>query len=164
MLPSLNFWKISNCLNYAPATVSAESSQETSQSGAKAAKEWAEAQDDDRLKLEALWISWGADRLNKDLLLELLRSKDHRVRTASVQVLRNNLFNFDNELVLLRKAAYYSHGRVRLAAATTASYLPQTDGLSLIDKVREKGINPPFTSSLDDAERALQSSSETWGG
>ena len=93
------------------------------------------------MKLEALWVSWGADRLNKDLLLSLLRSKDHRVRTAAVQVLRN-LFNFENEIELLEKAATDSHGRVRLAAATTASYLPQTDGLSIIEKIREKGISP----------------------
>ena len=127
---------------------------------AKAAKEWAMAQSDDRLKLEALWVSWGADRLNKELLLELLRSKDHRVRAAAVQVLRHNMFNFEDEVELLKEAASDSHGRVRLAAATTASYLPQTDGLSIIDKVREKGINPPYTASLDDAERALQNSSE----
>ena len=127
---------------------------------AKAAKEWATAQNDDRLKLEALWVSWGADRLNKGLLLELLQSKDHRVRAATVQVLRHNMFNFENELELLKKAAADSHGRVRLAAATTASYLPQTEGLSIIDKIREKGIKPPYTASLDDAERALQNSSE----
>ena len=127
---------------------------------AKAAKEWAMAQRDDRLKLEALWVSWGADRLNKELLLELLRSKDHRVRAAAVQVLRHNMFNFENEVELLKEAASDSHGRVRLAAATTASYLAQTDGLSIIDQVREKGINPPYTASLDDAERALQNISE----
>ena len=75
------------------------------------------AQRDDRLKLEALWVSWGADRLNKELLLELLRSKDHRVRAAAVQVLRHNLFNFENEVELLNEAASDSHGRVRLAAA-----------------------------------------------
>ena len=127
---------------------------------ANAAKKWAVNQSDDRLKLEALWVSWGADRLDKDLLLSLLRSKDHRVRTAAVQVLRNNLFNFENEIELLEKAATDSHGRVRLAAATTASYLPQTDGLSIIEKIREKGISPPYNTSLDDAERALQNSSE----
>ena len=70
------------------------------------------------------------------------------------------MFNFENELELLKKAAADSHGRVRLAAATTASYLPQTEGLSIIDKIREKGIKPPYTASLDDAERALQNSSE----
>ena len=76
---------------------------------ANAAKKWAVNQSDDRLKLEALWVSWGADRLDKDLLLSLLRSKDHRVRTAAVQVL-HNLFNFENEIELLEKAATDSHG------------------------------------------------------
>jgi len=129
---------------------------------AKAAKEWAASQADHRLKLEALWVSWGADRLNKDLLLDLLGSKDHRVRAAAVQVLRQNLYNFENEDTLLTKAAQDDHGRVRLAAATAASYLPRQEGTAIVDEVRKKGVSASYNSSLNYAEGALQNNLDTF--
>ena len=129
---------------------------------AKAAKEWAASQADHRLKLEALWVSWGADRLNKDLLLDLLGSKDHRVRAAAVQVLRQNFYNFENEATLLTKAAQDEHGRVRLAAATAASYLPRQEGTAIVDEVRKKGVSASYNSSLNYAEGALQNNLDTF--
>ena len=122
---------------------------------AAAAIKWADSQEDDRLKLEALWVTWGADRIHKKLLLQLLESKDHRVRSAAVQVLRNNLSNFEDENKLLLTAAGDTHGRVRLSALTTATYLPQTDGLEVIDKAKEKGVGATYQSSLDFAESYL---------
>jgi mono/diheme cytochrome c family protein len=129
---------------------------------AAAAKKWADLQNSDRLKLEALWVSWGADRLNRDLLLELLNSNDHRVRSAAVQVLRNNLSNFEDENKLLLAAAGDSHGRVRLSALTTATYLPQSDGLEVIDKAKEKGVGALYQSSLNFAESYLQKSQHAY--
>ena len=86
--PFLSFLRTLSYLNSAPVTAPGRNSEQRHPNHvAKAAKEWATAQNDDRLKLEALWVSWGADRLNKGLLLELLQSKDHRVRAATVQVL-----------------------------------------------------------------------------
>jgi len=39
-------------------------------------------------RLEALWVTWGINRVNQNLLQELLDSKDHRARAAAVRVLR----------------------------------------------------------------------------
>ena len=125
---------------------------------ANAAKKWADSQSDDRLKLEALWVSWGADRLNQSLLKELLKSKDHRVRTAAIQVLRQNLSNIENEKDLLLDAATDPHGRVRLAALTSASYLPQVDGMEIVSKVKAKGVDKTYASSLAFTEDSLQNS------
>ena len=35
--------------------------------------------------LEALWVSWGANRVDEPLLRQLLQAKDFRVRAASVE-------------------------------------------------------------------------------
>ncbi len=129
---------------------------------AAAAKKWAASQSDDRLKLEALWVSWGADRLNKELLLELLESKDHRVRSAAVQVLRNNLFNVEDSDALLLSAAVDSHGRVRLAALTSATYLPSSEGLKVVEKASEKGVGSAYAASIRFAESALMNSQEAF--
>ena len=127
---------------------------------AQAAKKWANEQKDDRLKLEALWVSWGVDRLNKELLIELLDSKDYRVRAAAVQVLRNNFFNFENEQELLMKAAQDSHGRVRVAAATSASHLSPKEGLPIVNAVIKTGIGKDYEGSLNFAKSALEQSNE----
>lgn len=122
---------------------------------AQAARNWAASLKDDRLKLEALWVSWGIDRLDKDLLQELLESNDFRIRTAAVQVLGKNFFNFENEFELLANAARDPHGRVRLAAATAATYLPRAEGMRVVDAAMEKGLPPPYEASLMDAQDSL---------
>ncbi|MEO6916448.1 MAG: PVC-type heme-binding CxxCH protein, partial [Chitinophagaceae bacterium] len=40
--------------------------------------------------LEALWVSWGLDRVDQPLLRQLLKAKDYRARAAAVRVLRYN--------------------------------------------------------------------------
>ncbi|MBT6451328.1 MAG: dehydrogenase, partial [Verrucomicrobiales bacterium] len=68
---------------------------------------------DERLKLEALWVTWGAGQTDAALLKQLLGSGDHRIRSAAVRVLRFNLKQVKNHKELLAKAATDSHGRVR---------------------------------------------------
>lgn len=74
-------------------------------------------------RLEALWVSWGLNQLDTDLLRQLLGSPDHRVRAAAVHVLRYNLRSFPDHSALLMAAANDSHGRVRLEAVAVASWL-----------------------------------------
>ena len=40
--------------------------------------------------LEALWVSWGLNKVDQSLLLDLLKAKDFHVRAAAVRVLRYN--------------------------------------------------------------------------
>jgi len=40
--------------------------------------------------LEALWVTWGHDAIDQDLLHQLLKSGDHRVRAAAVRAVRYN--------------------------------------------------------------------------
>jgi len=85
-----------------------------------ALKTWVATVDDEHHKLEALWVGWGADQVDEDLLKELLQSGDHRIRSAAVRVLRHNPKVAGRDDLLLA-AANDEHGRVRLEALAAAS-------------------------------------------
>jgi mono/diheme cytochrome c family protein len=108
---------------------------------AKAAAAWADKQSDERLKLEALWVSWGANKVNQPLLRQLLQSKDHRIRSAAVRVLRFNTKHFDDYQSLIHTAANDEHGRVRLEAITTASHFDKDAALATLTIAEAKGID-----------------------
>lgn len=119
-----------------------------------ALKPWAAEQKDDRLKLEALWVSWGAGQVDQKLLGELLKSNDYRVRAAGVRVLRFNP-EINNRKELLLAAANDDHGQVRLEAITAASNEAKEDGLALIAAAELKGLDKFSTHSLKVAKAAL---------
>lgn len=109
-----------------------------------AAVAWASKQNDDRLKLEALWVTWGADKVDASLLKELLVSKDQRVRAAAVRVLRYNLDIIPDHLTLLDMAAGDKNGTVRLEAMVVASYLDKTNGLRIVEKAKAAGVDKNY--------------------
>lgn len=123
---------------------------------AKAAAAWADKQTDERLKLEALWVSWGANKVNQPLLRQLLQSKDHRIRSAAVRVLRFNTKNFNDYQALVHTAANDEHGRVRLEAITTASYFPKDAGLATLAIAQTKGIDKVMEQTFKAAQSALK--------
>ena len=82
-------------------------------------------------RLEALWVTWGLNRVDPDLLSACLASDDHRVRAAAVRVVRYNP-QIDNQAELLMAAANDEHGRVRLEAIAAASRLPRRVGLPIL--------------------------------
>ncbi len=77
--------------------------------------------------LEALWVSWGMNKVDQKLLNQLLQSPDHRVRAAAVRVLRYNGHQTKNQAELLKKAADDPHGRVRLEAFVASTWLPKNE-------------------------------------
>jgi putative heme-binding domain-containing protein len=82
--------------------------------------------------LEALWVTWGLDRVEEGLLRRLLRAEDHRARAAAVRVLRYNGHRIVDQAALLAEAAGDSHGRVKLEAITAGSWLGREDGLAVL--------------------------------
>lgn len=119
---------------------------------AKAAAAWAAKQSDDRHKLEALWVTWGADQIDAALLGQLLDSQDHKVRSAAVSVARFNEHKLDNLHEILLKAAGDEHGRVRLEAVVGASFLPAAQGLEVLEKVKATGVDAFMKESVKFAE------------
>ena len=122
---------------------------------ADAASAWAAKQEDERLKLEALWVTWGADLLDADLLNELLASEDHRVRAAAVRVARYNEHRLPNLAEILATAANDDNGRVRLEAVTAATYLPYDESAAAIAIAKAKEIEPKMEQTFQFAEAVL---------
>ncbi len=120
-----------------------------------AAHTWAAHQEDDRLKLEALWVTWGADQIDQELLHELLQSEDYRVRAAAVRAVRFNGHQIPNQSDLLMTAASDPHGRVRLEAITAASWLDQTTGEAILAVAETHGIDETMLVSFEHAKAAL---------
>ncbi|HEX8676214.1 MAG TPA: PVC-type heme-binding CxxCH protein, partial [Segetibacter sp.] len=66
--------------------------------------------------LEALWVTWGLNKVDEKLLRELLQAKDYHARAAAVRVLRYTGHQVPEQANLLLQAARDVHGRVRLEA------------------------------------------------
>lgn len=89
--------------------------------------------------LEALWVSWGLNKVDEKLLRQLLNAKDYRARAAAVRVLRYTGHQVAGQEDLLMQAARDQHGRVRLEAIVAASWLDKEKGLPI---VTEAGKHP----------------------
>ena len=83
-------------------------------------------------RLEALWVTWGINRVNQDLLKEILKSKDYRARAAAVRVLRYTGHQVKDQANLLMEAVKDSHGRVKIEAIAAASWLPREVGIPIL--------------------------------
>jgi len=84
--------------------------------------------------LEALWVSWGLNQVEEPLLRQLLQADDYRVRAAAVRVLRYTGHQVDEQADLLVQSAGDEHGRVRLEAIVTASWLNVNEGLAILNE------------------------------
>ncbi len=89
--------------------------------------------------LEALWVSWGLNKVDETLLRQLLKANDFRARAAAVRVLRYAGHQVADQPELLKQAAADEHGRVRLEAIVAASWLEPEKGLPVIE---EAGKHP----------------------
>jgi mono/diheme cytochrome c family protein len=83
-------------------------------------------------RLEALWVTWGANQVNQTLLREMLKSEDHRARAAATRVLRYTGHQVKDQAELLMASVKDTHGRVRMEAIAAASWLPREVGLPIL--------------------------------
>jgi mono/diheme cytochrome c family protein len=91
--------------------------------------------------LEALWVTWGMDKVDESLLNQVLNSKDYHARAAGVRVLRYSGHQIKNQAELLMKAAQDEHGRVRLEALVAASWLDKEVGLPIVLEAGKKPLD-----------------------
>ena len=90
--------------------------------------------------VEALWVSWGLNRVDEELLDKVLHLSDYRARAAAVRVVRYYGDKLKNRNALLREAVKDEHGRVRLEAILAASWLPDRE--TALDILKEAGQMP----------------------
>ncbi len=95
----------------------------------------------ERLLLEGLWVSWGANNINRSILNTVLNASDYRVRSAAVKVLRYGGHQILNQSELLMTAVKDDHPRVRLEALVAASWLPKEIGLPIIQEAGKKKLD-----------------------
>ena len=102
--------------------------------------------------LEALWVTWGLNKIDGKLLQQLLAAKDYRARAAAVRVLRYTGHQVPEQAKLLMQAAGDSHGRVRLEAIVAASWLDKKNGLPILSVASkhplDEWIEPAYETSL----------------
>lgn len=88
----------------------------------------------DHYMVEALWVTWGLNKVDKNILHQVMQSNDHRARAAAVRVLRYSGHQIEDQPALLMKAAADPHGRVRLEAIVAASWLDRDAGLPIVEE------------------------------
>ncbi|RYD85543.1 MAG: hypothetical protein EOP84_02155, partial [Verrucomicrobiaceae bacterium] len=91
--------------------------------------------------LEALWVTWGLNKVDQPLLRHLLKAKDYHARAAAVRVLRYTGHQVMDQQSLLMAAAKDVHGRVRLEAIVTASWLAPDKGLAILNEAAKSELD-----------------------
>ena len=91
--------------------------------------------------LEGLWVSWGANSIDSDLLNQLLEAKDFRARAAAVKVLRYVGHQIENQAELLMTAVKDDNARVRLEALVAASWLDKDESIPIVTEAGKKDLD-----------------------
>ncbi|MCP4788244.1 MAG: sorbosone dehydrogenase [Fuerstiella sp.] len=100
--------------------------------------------ENEHVRLETLWCFQAARVVEADLLAELLRAHDGKIRAAAVRVLSHWKYQLPEEAVQLRQLVNDDHPRVRLEAVRALSYSPleeseyQTATASTTEPVRQR--------------------------
>ncbi len=109
-------------------------------------KTWTEGLDENDPRyehhlLEALWVTWGLNKVDEELIHKLLRANGFQVRAATVRVLRYTGHQITDQPLYLREAALDEHGRVRLEAIVAASWLDKEQGLAILNEAAKMSLD-----------------------
>lgn len=124
---------------------------------AKKAIAWAEKLDTKDPKylhnlLEAMWVTWGANKINGDLVQKLLDSNDYHARAAAIHAIRYNTDKIKNYKDLMAKATKDENGRVKLELIAAASWLSPNEGIDLMNAIDttslDKWNKPAYLTSV----------------
>ena len=81
---------------------------------------------------EALWVVWGLNEVDPDLLDQLMKAENFRARAAAVRYLRYMGHRLNNANEYFKTAAQDPNGRVRLEAIVAASWMGQEEGMEIL--------------------------------
>ncbi|MFN3490203.1 MAG: c-type cytochrome, partial [Emticicia sp.] len=91
--------------------------------------------------LEALWVTWGLNKVDQKLLRQLLKAKDYHARAAAVEVLRFTGHQVSDQAALLMQAVRDENSRVRLDAIVAASWIGKEKGLPILAEAKKKPMD-----------------------
>src|SRR5690606_40015798 len=97
--------------------------------------------DYDRHMVEAMWVTWGLDKVDEGLVRQVMQSRDFQARGAAVRVVRYSGHKLENQAGLLMQAAKDEHGRVRLEAIVAASWLDKQTGLAIVNEAAKMPLD-----------------------
>ena len=107
-------------------------------------------------QLEALWVSWGINKIDQDILEAVLKSDDYRARTAAVRAVRYNADKLDLTSEYLLTAAEDKHPQVRHEAVIAASWLGRDIGLPIVEAAKKQPISSWSKQAFQHAEANLK--------
>jgi len=110
---------------------------------------------DERVLLEALWISAGVDSLNENLLERLLHAKEPHVRAAAIRLLRYYpalLQEMDDHLAKLAKDP---HIRVRLEAVLAAGFSDSPFARQWVESASQLSVDVGIHHAIDETMRYI---------
>jgi putative heme-binding domain-containing protein len=110
-------------------------------------------------RLEALWTYQTIDKVNPDLLKEVLESPEPRARAAAVRVLRHWIPFLENPLDLLEERISDEHPRARLETVVALSYIPQRRAAEIAARALDRPMDRYLDFALRHSLKALQ---EEW--
>ncbi len=91
-------------------------------------------------QLELLWVAQGRNESNlTESVNHLIKSEDHRVRSAVVRVIHEDHSRIDNAIDLLRETIEDSHPRVRLESLRALAAIGTLDASSIVIAAPELG-------------------------
>jgi mono/diheme cytochrome c family protein/glucose/arabinose dehydrogenase len=91
--------------------------------------------------LEALWVSWGMNAIDNELLETVFSDEDYRLRAAAVRVLRYAGNHIPNRDALLIAAGADEHSQVRLEAIVAATWMEPEIGRQILSAAATKTLD-----------------------
>jgi mono/diheme cytochrome c family protein/glucose/arabinose dehydrogenase len=91
--------------------------------------------------LEALWVTWGLDKVDQKLLKQMLKAKDYHARAAAVEVLRFTGHQVPDQAALLMQAVKDENSRVRLDAIVASSWIGKEKGNPILAEAKKKPLD-----------------------
>lgn len=91
--------------------------------------------------LEALWVTWGLNKVDQKLLRQMLKAKDYHARAAAVEVLRFTGHQVPDQAALLMQAVRDENSRVRLDAIVATSWIGKEKGLPILAEAKKKPMD-----------------------
>jgi glucose/arabinose dehydrogenase/mono/diheme cytochrome c family protein len=113
------------------------------------------AEDYEQRLLEGLWVTWGQNAIDQELLEAALKAKNFRVRAAAVQVLRYGAHQVNRQAELLNIAAADPHPRVRMMALVAGTWLPEDSGRMVLGTIEQQPVEGWMKKFVDAAPKHL---------
>ncbi len=103
-------------------------------------------------KVEALWVSWGVNRVNQGLLMELLEDSEYFARAAAVRTLRYNTDKVPSHMDLFIQAAADQNAKVRMEVMTAATWLQPDEATRILSVIEAQPLDNWSAPALETAK------------